>query len=297
MRKAEYDKLLDPCVSPLARSLYIAMRSMADYQTGVVSMSFKRMANLIRYQPPLKSKAEAIDPTKKQIERLLMTLEQAELIAKIEVGSAAKGEAASWQITEIKTAPYDGATKTQSYQGVQANDGTGTWHQDGTNDGTGEGTIQTQQYQGLQPQHGTGEGTDDGTISDYKYINPINNYGVEQNLTADQLELDDEFINAAKISGLAAFSQEQIEGTFVTFVNHKNNFSLFQPRGHWLRAWRGWCGRQKAYMAGRQSGVNPNGTTYQHQQHSKSPQNTTARIFQLAREAAADLAQYGDDEF
>lgn len=80
MKAAESKMLLDPSLHPMARSLYLALRHCASYSTGIVKISTSKMADLIRFEPPARSKAEAILPTRKQIRVWLETLENAGLI-------------------------------------------------------------------------------------------------------------------------------------------------------------------------------------------------------------------------
>lgn len=296
MNKAEFDKLLVPSINPLTRSLYLALSSMADYQTGIVSMSYSSMADLIRFEPPFKSKSDPINPTQKQIIVMLEILERAELITKITTGSASKGEAAKWEITEIKKGTYQGHIKTQSHQGLQADEGHISGAQEGHIQGHKEGHTETQTHQGLQADEGHKEGYKEGHLSlkDIKELKNKNIFtqGDQPVVMAEELTLTPQFKNMVKTVGLVGFNDDQIQAMFIQFASHPNNRHKAKLLTDWLADWRGWCAKARVYNAnakGNQYGKNnqPSGSGF-------GGKTKTADILAYARKVAE---QDGDYEF
>lgn len=284
MKHNEYKALFEPSLSPMARNLYLALRYFADYETGVTSVSFRKLRELCSHEPPAKSKEQPIKPTKKQIEHQLSVLEKHGLVKKRSNGSAQQGIAPSWYLPkfgENNRAPIQGTMQTQQPRGLEGDQGTNTGHQEGTKRAPLQGTNGTQQPRDLEPDQGTNGNAQQGTISVYNSVNKNKYISADQFLSANDLEFGQEFKSVANMVGLQ-LNPEQLQAAFVQFTSHRNKRHLNQSKADWLADWRGWCAKAKVYEAGANNHAKPN-TNTQRFSGFERPKNSTAKVLDLAR--------------
>lgn len=289
MKHNEYALLFTPTLHPMARNLYLAMRYCVDYQSGLVTVSYSKLRQLCSFEPPSKSKAEPFSPTVKHIRVWLSQLEKHELIEKAASGNAAKGESATWRLCQINKGTEQGHIETQQPRGLQAEQGHGTRAQEGHKKGTLQGHTQTQQPHGLESQQGHIGEPQQGHISVYTSVNKNKYISGDQFLTANDLEFGQEFKSVANMVGLQ-LNPEQLQAAFVQFTSHRNKRHLTQSKADWLADWRGWCAKAKVYEAGANNHAKPN-TNTQRFSGFKRPQNSTAKVLDLARAHAARTAR------
>ena len=63
---------------------------------------------------------------------------------------------------------------------------------------------------------------------------------------SDDLTMTTEFNQIARLVGLNK-SPEQLNDIFIDFANHKTNMFKHESKAYWLRAWKGWCARNKQF--------------------------------------------------
>lgn len=317
MNAEELTLLTDRQLSPQARSLYIALRTLAD-DKGIVQATVPRLIDLTAYEPPIKSRDKGYSATPKQIRVLLERLEAQQLIKKVAKGVVKTGAPAVYLLTyaaQTNRGKYvrqgQGQAKSPVIRGLQPQQGQDVGQVCGARVGQGQGQGQrqaeTQQIQGMQAEQGQGLGQDVGQV--LNKLNKKNKYinSAVQNLTAediaqipvpntpDQLELDDEFEAIATLSGCGSLTPEQLKALFVKFQTHRNNSHLAATRAEWLNKWRGWCANQVMYGLPNQHKANGETNHAKHEQpNGKNGKTTAADILRRIREAAEQTAATGE---
>ncbi len=288
MRNSELRKLLDPTLHPMARSLYLALRSCVDFGTGLATVSYPRLIELISFEPSPKARIEPIRPTTKQVRVWLDALIKHELIAKKGSGNMQKGSAATWLLLEILQGTSAGHERTQQPRGVQSVAGHECGAHAGHVEGHVEGHEETQRNQGVQSVAGHVEGHVAGHISDINNINK--NIYMGAPISASQLTFDDQFEQTAKLVGLAK-TTEQLQASFESFITHPRKRHLTQSQTDWLADWRHWCAKAKVYELGAKKHANNQHTNKPSSSNRQnSYQNPTAQILDLCEQHARRTA-------
>jgi hypothetical protein len=317
MNAAELTLLTNKQLSPQARSLYIALRSLADAK-GIVQATVPRLIELTEYEPPLKSRDKGHSSTPKQIRVLLERLEAHQLIQKVAKGVVKTGAPAVYLLpnaAQTNRGKYvgqgQGQAENQQPRGLEPQQGQDEGQVCGARVGQGQGQgqrqAQTQQNQGMQAEQGQGQGQGQGQV-----LNKLNKknkyiYGPEQNLTAedianlpvpttpDQLELDSEFQDIATLAGCGSLTPQQLQALFIKFQTHRNNAYLAATRAEWLTKWRGWCANQVMFGLPNQHKANGETNHAKHEyRNGKNGKTTAADILKRIREAAEQATVSGE---
>lgn len=318
MNAAELTLLTNKQLSPQARSLYIALRSLADHK-GIVQPAISTLIELTAYEPPIKSRDKGHRSTTKQIRVLLERLEATGLVKKVAKGEAKSGKAAVYLLNYAAQTNrgtleghIQGHMPAQQPRGLQPEEGHkeghGTRAQEGHIQGHKEGHTETHVTQGMQPEQGHKEGHKEGHSLNNK--NKKNKYIWETNqpeltaedlanaeipTTPDQLELDSEFQDIATLAGCGSLTPQQLQALFIKFQTHRNNAYLAATRAEWLTKWRGWCANQVMYGLPNQHKANGETNHAKHEyRNGKNGKTTAADILKRIREAAEQATASGE---